>query len=701
MSANSAHSPLNLDEFPANSYAEWRTAAEESLKGAPFEKKLLTKLHEGITLQPIYNAEDLAGLGLAESWPGLPDYMRGRKATGAKVDPWLIAQELPFGLPDEWNAAALADLLRGQNALFLLLDTPTRRTLDPDEAGPCEVAQCGLSLVTPDDLATALRGVDPGPISLICFAGASALPMLGLLVEASVKLGLDPAAWQGAMAADPVTEFARDGKLGTSLEQCWKEMAATIRWAEEVGSPLRLAGIQAGLWADSGAHAVQELAFGLATGVETLRNLTANGLTIDQAARRCLFSFSLGAEIFPQIAKLRAARLLWHRVVSAAGGTENAMFIHGRSSIFNKSRLDPHTNMLRATAEAFVAAVGGVDSFHVAGFDEPLRTPDTFSRRIARNVHIILGEECNLADLADPAGGSYYIETLTRQFAEAAWKEFQEIESHGGMASAIRQGLPQVAAARSAEVRLGAAASRRDGYIGVNLFPNVLEELLPSPASNQKALQEQRSAQAAAQRAAYSKTELDLSVSAAAEALAAGATIGQVAAALRSKTTPESDVQRLRVRRASEDFEELRLKALAYKEDHGHLPKIWLANFGAPKQYKARADFSAGFISPGGFLTEQGPGAQSVEDAVEAAAKAVDQGALAVVLCSTDDTYPEIVPAFVPLFRARCPQTRLILAGYPTDHVKDFEAAGIQDFLHLRRNCLEFNQQLQEVLGLA
>lgn len=692
---------LSLDEFSASSYAEWRAAAEESLKGAPFEKKLLTKLHEGLTLQPIYNASDLAELGLPESWPGLPDYLRGRKATGAKVEPWLMSQELPIGLPADWNVAALADLSRGQNALNLLLDTPTRRTLDPDDAGPCEVAQCGLSLVTADDLATALKGVDPTPIALVGNVGATALPLLGMLVAASEKLGLNPAAWQGALAADPVTEYARDGRLGRSLEQCWKEMAATIRWADEVGSPLRLVGIQAGLWADAGAHAVQELAFGLATGVEALRNLTALGLSVDQAARRCIFSFSLGAEIFPQIAKLRAARMLWYRAVTAAGGTDAAMFIHGRSSIFNKSRLDAHTNMLRATAEAFVGVIGGADSMHVAAYDESLREPDAFSRRIARNVHIILGEECNFADLADPAGGSYFVETLTRQLAEAAWKEFQEIESRGGMATAVRQGMAQVAAAKTAEVRMAAAASRRDGYIGVNLFPNVLEDIPAAPASSQKTVQAERAAAAATLRASCPLQKVELSVGAAAEAFRAGATLGQVAKALLGKGSAEPDILRLRVRRVAEDFEELRVKALAYKARVGHLPKVWLVNFGPPKQHKARADFSAGYVSPGGFLAEQGAGAKSVEEAVAAAVQAVENGALAVILCSTDDTYPELVPAFVPLFRERCPKTRIILAGFPPDHVKALEAAGVQDFLHLRRNCLEFNQQLQEILGLA
>lgn len=701
MSTENKPAQLTLDEFPAASYAEWRAAAEESLKGAPFEKKLLTKTHEGITLQPIYNASDLEQLGLGESWPGLPDFLRGRKAAGAKVEPWWMAQELPIGLPSAWNEAALADLSRGQNALSILLDASTRRCCDPDEAGPYEVAQCGLSLFQVEDLAAALRGVDPTPIALVCPAGATALPLLGLLVAASEKLGVNPSAWQGAVTADPITEYARDGKLDRSLEICWDEMAATVRWAEAVGSPLRLIGIQAGLWAEGGANAVQELAFGLATGVESLREMTARGLTVDQAASRCFFSYSLGSEIFPQIAKLRAARLLWHRVVSASGGGPNAMFLHGRSSLFNKSRLDPHTNMLRATAEGFVAAVGGVDSFHVAAFDEPLRAPDTFSRRISRNVHIILGEECNFADVADPAGGSWYVEVLTRQLAEAAWAQFQEIEARGGMTSAVRRGEPQVAAAQSAESRLAAAATRKDGYIGVNLFPNVLEEILPAPASDQKSVQAARAAEAVACRADGHLAALPADVSAVANAFREGATLGQVGAALTGSEGAEPAITRLRVRRAAEDFEELRDKALAYRAGKGQLPTIWLANFGPSKQYKARADFSTGFLSPGGFSVEQGLGSKSIEEAVEAAAQAVAGGALAIVLCSTDDTYAEIVPAFIPAFRARCPQTRIIVAGYPTDLVKELEAAGVQDFLHLRRNCLEFNQELQEILGLA
>lgn len=696
--ATDASASLTLTEFPETTYAEWRAAAEESLKGAPFDKKLITRTHEGIELQPIYNKSDLDALNLPENWPGLPPYLRGTTPAPDRFDPWLVAQELPYGDPNVFNEAARADLNRGQNALNVLLDVATRRGQDPDDADPAQVAQCGLSISLLADLEKALEEIHIGAIPVMVWAGASALPLLGAFVAIAESRGIAASELRGGVLADPLTEYARDGKLCLGLKDAYAEMAESIRWAGSAGTALRTVGVQGGLWSDCGANAVEELAFALATGTEYVRELLKQGLSIDEIAPRFIFEFSLGSEIFPQISKLRAARLLWAKIVDAFGGSRGAMFIHGRSSILNKATLDPHTNMLRATAEGFVGAIGGADSFHVAAFDEPVRSPDTFSRRISRNVHVILAEECGFAEPVDAAGGSWYIETLTQQIAQKAWALFQEIESKGGMHTALLNSLPQVAAAKSAEKRRAAAASRKDGLIGVNLFPNPRETPLEAPLNDYISTHAARVEAVKAKRPAAGPANL-ANVAGVAAAWKSGATLGQIVTALDRSGIEEKDIQRIRVVRVSEAFEELRHKARAYAASHGgELPKVWLANFGPPKQCKARADFSAGFLAPGGFSIEGGQGAKSIEEAVEAAVAAAP---LAVVICSTDDTYPEIVPAFVPALRSRIPGVRVILAGYPADQIAAHEAAGVNDFIHIKLNCLEFNQDLQAVLGIA
>ena len=673
---------LTLDEFPASTYDEWRAAAEESLKGAPFDKKLITSTPEGIKLQPIYGQADLDALSLPESWPGLAPFVRGAHASGNKSRPWLIAQELSLGCLEKFNEALKSDLMRGQTAVTVLPDVATRQGKDPDEAVSGEVGQCGLSLATLEDASRAFAGVDFQAAPVLVFAGASALPIAGLLEASSGGRG-----FSGSVLADPLTEWVRDGKLDISLDDAYAEMASLSKWA--AGKGIRTAGIQANFWADAGGTAVEELAFGVATGAAYFRALAAAGVPEDEVAPRFVMALSLGSNLFMQIAKLRAARLLWDRMVEAFGVKHAALFIHGRSSIFNKSVLDPHTNMLRATAEGFAGVVGGVDSMHVAAFDEPIRTPDEFSTRIARNIHVILAEECGFAEVADAAGGSWYVESLTIELAKKAWELFQDVEKRGGMAVALREGFPQSAVAVSAKARLDAVSKRREAVLGVNLFPNPAETpLTPNPDDAQKKFTECSKRIASVRKGGVSLASA--SVEEIAKAFQAGATIGEIRKALPRQGAGLPEIPRVRVIRSAEGYE--RLRALT-KENP---PQVWLAKFGPPKQSKARADFSSGFFAAGGFgVRQQTAGAKSIEEALD---QAVAAKAAIVVLCSTDDTYPEIVPAFVPALKSKSPGLKVILAGYPPDQIEAYKASGVDDFIHLKVDCLAFLTNLQKEL---
>ncbi|MBE2204308.1 MAG: acyl-CoA mutase large subunit family protein [Chthoniobacterales bacterium] len=667
---------LTLDEFSPATYEDWRRAAEESLKGAPFDKKLITPTPEGIKLQPIYGKADVEALALPESWPGLPPFVRGASAAGNKKRPWLVAQELPYGCAEKFQAALRNDLRRGQNCVSLLLDAATRRCLDPDEADGEEVGKCGLSLATLGDAARAFAGVDFHAVPVLAFAGASALPLAGLLQAVTGDKG-----FSGAVLADPLTEWARDGKLAMSLDEAYAEMAALSQWA--VGKKIRTAGIQANLWADAGGTAVEELAFGLATGAAYFRALATAGIPDNEIAPRFVMALSLGSNLFMEIAKLRAARMLWSRIVESFGVPAAPLFLHGRSSLFNKSVLDPHTNMLRATAEGFAGVVGGVDSMHVAAFDELIRTPDEFSTRIARNLHVILSEECGFAEVADAAGGSWYVESLTIELARKAWELFQEVEKRGGMAVALREGFPQAAVAASAKARRDAVSKRRTAILGVNLFPNPAEiPLSPDPEAGSFAI---RAEGVAATRKGGVRLSSP-SVGEVARAFQAGATIGEIRKALPRKAAPAPEISRVEILRAAEGYERLRAAT------KNAPPKVWLAKFGPPKQSKARADFSSGFFSAGGFeVLQTTAGAKSPGEALE---QALDSKAGIVVVCSTDDTYPEIIPAFVPALKAKMPGVKVLLAGFPADQIEAHKASGVEDFIHLKVDCLAFLNRL-------
>ncbi len=678
---------LSLAEFSDTTPQAWRAAAEESLKGASFDKKLLTRTHEGITLQPIYTKDHELAVSLTGFWPGLSPFGRGNRSLPT---PPLVAQELPFGTPKTFNEVAREELKRGQNALAIQLDVASRRGVDPSEAETSEVAACGLSLASLDDANVSFQDISPAQTPLFLWAGASALPMLSLFAAHSLE-------WRGGILGDPLTEYARDGQLPLNLEDAFAEMAVCVKWSSDHGSRLRTVGVGASLWADAGASAVEELAFALATGVYYLRKLSDRGVAGEQVAKQMLFTYTLGSHVFLQIAKIRAARSLWSRVLESCEIPPTPVHIHGRSSVLNKTRLDPHTNILRATSEGVIGCLAGVESMHLAPFDDTIRLPDTFSRRIARNIHTILAEECDFATTSDPAGGSWYVETLTSELASKAWAIFQEIERRGGMLAALQEGYPQSLTTQLAEARRAAVSSRRDAQIGVNLFPNPAESPLEELAQDAQATHAQRAAAIEALRP-HTHPKNSRSVEAISGAFAAGATLGQISESLTRSPISNPTIERVRILRVAAGFETLRSRANHFKKLTGHLPKVWLANFGPPKQHKARADFASGLLAAGGFAIHQGRGASSPEEAAKAASKS---GADIVVICSTDETYPALVPSFVSLLRALKPKITILLAGYPTDHLTEFRSAGVDDFLHVRSDSLDLLGQLQKSLGLS
>ena len=526
--------PLTLDEFPIPSYADWKAAAEATLKGAPFEKKLVTRTLEGIEIQPIYRKEDLADVPHLGSLPGEAPYVRGTKADNN----WKIASEID-----------------------------------------CD---------------------------------SSELP-----------------------GFEPIYKWVR-GQLDKPFEEELKGIAT----AKSVG-------VNAILYQNSGGNAVQELAFALATGVEYLRQGEKLGVSIDDMAQKLKFSFAMGADFFMAIAKLRAARLLWSQVVTACGGNEDSqkMRIYATTSRWNQSKLDPYVNLLRDTTEAFSAIAGGADIINVNPFDAVVREPDEFSERIARNTQIILKEECHFDQVTDPAGGSYYVETLTAKVAEAAWDLFQQIEKAGGMIKALEAGIPQKQIKAAAAKKADLVAQRRLSLIGVNVYANATEKPLEGKAP---------------------------------KCCCAGK--GKVA----------SNIETLAPVRGAEPFENLRAAVSASAKKN-----VFLANMGPLRQHKARADFSTGFFQAGGFAPLENRGFKTVEEAAEAAKAS---GASVAIICSTDDTYPEIVPALAPKLKEL--GLTVILAGYPTDFIEAFKQAGVDEFIHIRANCFQVLSGIANKLGI-
>ncbi|WP_088179309.1 methylmalonyl-CoA mutase family protein [Geminisphaera colitermitum] len=633
--ADTATASPSPDDALQAAYARWKKVVEAELKGVPFEKKLVTRTPEGIALQPLYTRSDLAGIPALNTAPGQAPYLRGTRAKGYKDQPWEFAQDLFAPTPAEFNTTLLDALNNGQDSV----------SLTTSAACPC----CGLDIATKADLATALAGVSLAHIPVHIAPSPDATRLAADYLALAADQGIDPAKLTGSIAADPLAHWAASGALPADLEKLYDALAAWTKDAPPPPSTLKTISVNAAPWGHAGATAVQELALALSSATDYLRALLKRGVAIETAAARIRFTLAIGPQFFTEVAKFRALRPLWTRVLTAFGAAPELAAkaaVHATTSWWNKTRLDPNVNMLRVTTEALSAVLGGVDSLNIAPFDELSGKTDTFSRRIARNVHTLLAEEFSFTQVADPAGGSWYVEKLTDELGRKAWTLFQDIEQKGGHAAALRAGYPQDLVAKAAADKLDAIAKRRSGIIGTNLFPNLKETPL-APA------------------ACCTKT---------ADAKATACNAAKVDA-----------IKPITFARAASQFEALRAASAAHKQKTGKAPQIFFAKMGPVIQHKMRADFSAGFVATAGFECLM---KESFDTPEAAAAAAVKSGAPITVICSTDDTYPALVPPFAKAVKAAAPNTTVMLAGLPADEtlVAQFKEAGVDEFLHIRSN---------------
>lgn len=706
---------LNLHgDFPPPTYEEWRSAAEAGLKGVPFEKALVTPTYEGINLQPIYCKKDIAQLPHLEEKPGSGYYSRGTKVEGFPNHSWEICQAIKYSLPEEFNRAVKHDLQKGQNAIYLVPDKATLLGLDADESEIGQVGADGVSLSTLKEIAEALQDIDLGTYPIHVEAGFQALPMLAAFAALRQSENKPLKLIKGSIDADPLGFLAANGQLPTTWKVLCSRMAATTKWAAANMPLMKTIGVSGVPYHNAGASAVQELGFALATAVEYIDRLRDEDLTIDQIAGNMRFTFAIGPFFFMEIAKLRAGRMLWAKIVESYGGGRESQktTIHGVMSYYNQTQYDPYVNMLRTTTEAFSAIVGSVDSLQTNPFDETLGLADEFSRRVARNTQIVLNEEAHLGQLIDPAGGSYYVEQLTAEVAQKAWALFREIEKRGGMLNALKEGFPQNEIEAVAEQRKKDLAKRKAIIVGMNSFADVKEKKPELRTPDYEQIYKLRIRQLKEQEDALSKEVHgklcatlpcvaggcgDEIVQAAVDTLTTGGSLGMLSGAWKIGAQTPITIKPLHLHRAAEIFEELRDAVAAFEAKTGAKPKLFLATMGPLSQHKARADFSRGFFEVGGFDVIYPAGFETPQAAVDAA---IESGAPAVVICSTDETYPELVPTITKGLKAKNPGIQVVLAGYPKDQVETHKQTGVDSFIYLGADAVAILTDLSKKIGV-
>ncbi len=482
-----------LDDFAPPTYEEWKEKVISDLKGKPFEK-LQTKTIEGIVLHPIYTKADLEKLQTKDQFPGFANKIRCSRASGYLKDNWFVSQNISYGDPAEFNATLKNDLERGQTAISVSLDKASMLGLDADYAKTEDVGRDGVSISGLNSFSRVLDGINIQKFPLFIQCGFSSVPMLSILSAYCQQEKIDITNIAGAVEADPISFLTSEGKLPVTLDFTFDKMSAALNWTKTNAPNIKTITASSLLYSNSGANAVQELSYILAFANEYIKRMLEYGFTIDEIINSMKVTVGIGSSFFTEISKLRALKILWKNLVEAYKAKEESkkVHIHGVTSIFNKTLFDPHINILRVTTEAFSAIMGGIDSLHTSPFDESFSIPDDFSRRIARNTQIILNEEAHFSTPIDPAGGSYYVETLTNELAKSAWKNFQVIEKNGGMIEALRSGMIQNQIGATVEERNKQIAKRKSVIVGTNMYADPNETPIETKSFDHAALQKKR-----------------------------------------------------------------------------------------------------------------------------------------------------------------------------------------------------------------
>ncbi len=708
---------VTFDEFTVPTKEEWVEACNTLLKGKPFDKVMYTKNYEGITFDPIYTRRSTDDILPTNDYPGMGDFLRGATVNGYVHEPWGIAQACDETLPQDNNELLKEEIDKGSTVYHIKLDSATLNGIDVKDAE--KPGDVGVNITTVEDMNVLLNGLKLEKYPLMIYAGAGAKGMLALTAAALEASGKSLKEVKGVIGADPLGELIINGKTKTSLDALYDEMAETIKYTRANAPEMRTVFVRSDCFTDGGADAVQEVAYTFANAVEYIRAMQKRGLAIKDIAGSLFFAFNQGANFFMEIAKLRALRQVWAAIMEAFGAEEadRAIKVHGRSSRFTKSVIDPYVNMLRNTTQTFSSVVGGVTTYENPPFDELIRKGDVFSRRIARNLHVMLQEEFGMLCPIDAAGGSWAVESLTKQISEKIWAEFQKIEEMGGVTKALEAGYPQKAIAEVLAKRFKALEMRSDRAVGVNMYPNMTEEPLERREEDTPKLKKQREAAVAAYVADIDTNYLAgklanvETVAGAMEAFSNGATVGQVAAA-GCKAEPVETVEAIAPHHWTERYEALRFDTEKYIKETGKNVEIFLANMGLIPQHKARADFSTSFLQVGEFNVHLNDGFQDDEDkpgsrydkCVAALKAGIDGNGTpydVAVICSTDATYPEDVPALAPMLKKANPNITLFLAGAaPKDMEAVYREAGVDDFISVKANCFEILKMLQKKKGM-
>ena len=611
-----------FSEFQAPTTQEWLDKIEVDLKGADFQKRLVWRTNEGFNVQPFYRREDLANLKTPDALPGEFPFVRGNKKDSNE---WYVRQNIKVDDPAEANKKALDILNKGVDSIGF---------------------RFGGDKVSAEFLETLLKDIRLDIVEVSYrTCPRHALELAQLLVQYFEKHGYDKEKIVGGVGFDPIDKMLQKGKDTTPLLEVAPQLVETLKDYPN----LRCIMVHSDTLNNAGAYIVQELGYALAWGNEYLQQLVDAGVDVDQAAKSIKFYMGISENYFMEIAKFRAARLLWAQIVKQYEPKCDCacqMIINATTSTYNQTLFDSYVNLLRSQTEAMSAALGGVHSMVVAPFDGVYEKPTDFSERIARNQQLLIKEEAHFDRIVDPSAGSYYIEHLTDALAQEAWKIFLKVEEEGGFLQAVKNGTVQDDINATNVKRHGDAAKRKEFLLGTNQFPNFTEKSEGKRALN-----------------------------------AACCCHG-------GEQSCEAPFKKLETTRLAADFEDLRIHTEETK-----VPTAFMLTIGNLAMRQARAQFSCNFLACAGYKVIDNLGFKTVEEGVDAALEAK---ADIIVICSSDDEYAEYA---IPAFKYLNGRAMFVVAGAPAC-MEDLKAAGIENYIHVKCNVLETLKEYNQKLGI-
>ncbi|GIT85113.1 methylmalonyl-CoA mutase [Roseobacter sp. OBYS 0001] len=700
----------------------WRALAEAELRGRPIDD-LTWRTLEGIDVQPIYTEEDLADVKHLGSTPGAAPYTRGVKATMYAGRPWTIRQYAGFSTAEESNAFYRQALANGQQGVSVAFDLATHRGYDSDhERVEGDVGKAGVAIDSIEDMKILFDGIPLDKVSVSMTMNGAVIPILANFIVAGEEQGHDRAVLSGTIQNDILKEFMVRNTYVYPPEPSMRIIADIIEYTSAEMPKFNSISISGYHMQEAGANLVQELAFTLADGREYVRAAIERGMDVDKFAGRLSFFFAIGMNFFMEAAKLRAARLLWSRIMEEfepKNPKSSMLRTHCQTSGVSLQEQDPYNNVIRTAYEAMSAVLGGTQSLHTNALDEAIALPTENSSRIARNTQLILQEETGVTNVVDPLAGSYYVEKLTHDLAEAAWQLIEEVEEMGGMTKAVASGMPKLRIEEAAATRQANIDRGTEVIVGVNKYRRDKEDLIDildidNAAVRQSQIARLEKVREARDSAACDATLEELSrraaeggnlLEAAVEAARARATVGEISMAMEKIFgRHRAEVKTLAgvygaAYEGDEGFAAIQKSVEAFAETEGRRPRMLVVKMGQDGHDRGAKVIATAFADIG-FDVDVGPLFQTP---AEAAQDAVDNDVHVIGISSQAAGHKTLAPQLVSALKEAGAEDILVICGgvIPQQDYQYLYDAGVKAIFGPGTNIPKAAQDILKLIAQA